>query len=86
MSVYRIVPDPETFEQVAALPSEVLPAYAEVLAVLELTPCEGNPQHAENPDGAVRYWLFGPESAGQVIYLVLENVREVHLLRVVWLG
>jgi hypothetical protein len=32
---YRIVPDQAVFEQVAALPTEALAAYAEVLDVLQ---------------------------------------------------
>ncbi|MFE6861958.1 hypothetical protein [Nocardia sp. NPDC057668] len=84
--MYRIVPDPETFDQVAALPLDALEGYAEVLSFLELTPWAGHPQHVDNPEGAVRYWLFGPDSAGQIVYLVLENVREVHVLRVLWIG
>ncbi|MGO4614535.1 hypothetical protein AB4305_10120 [Nocardia sp. 2YAB30] len=53
--MYRIIPDPETFEQVAALPAEALADYAEVLTVLEVQPWAGQPQHTANPDGAVRY-------------------------------
>lgn len=73
-------------DQVAALPIEVLDAYAEVLAVMELTPWNGAPQHANNPDGAVRRWVFGPGGAGQVVYLIVEDLKEVHLLLVQWLG
>lgn len=84
--MYRVIPDPETFDQVAALPVESLAAYTEVLTLLEVQPWAGHPQHAANPDGAVRYLLFGPDSAGQVVYLVAEARREVHLLLVQWLG
>ncbi len=84
--MYRIVPDPETLDQVAALPLEALDAYAEVLAVLELKPWNGRPQHQDNPDAAVRYWNFGTDGAGQVVYLILEEQREVHLLLVQWLS
>lgn len=35
---------------------------------------------------AVRRWPFGPRDAGQVVYLVLDDQREVHLLLVQWLG
>jgi hypothetical protein len=84
--VYRIVPDGATMQQVAALPDEALDSYAEVLAVLELEPWNGQPQHQDNPDGAVRRWHFGPDKAGQVVYLLLEEQCEVHLLFVQWLG
>ncbi|ONI90176.1 hypothetical protein ALI22I_12655 [Saccharothrix sp. ALI-22-I] len=84
--MYRVVPDAETFEQVAALPVEALHHYAEVLAVLELQPWSGRPQHESNPGAAVRYWNFGPDGAGQAVYLILEEQREVHLLLVQWLA
>ncbi|MFC8529896.1 hypothetical protein [Nocardia sp. NPDC057227] len=84
--MYRLVPDQETFDQVAALPTDVLDDYLQLLSALELTPWNGEPQHLANPDGAVRFWLFGPAGAGQVIYLIDEPRRDVHLLRVQWLG
>ncbi|MFE3195065.1 hypothetical protein ACFXHA_39085 [Nocardia sp. NPDC059240] len=84
--MYRIIPDPDTAEQVAALPVDALLDYAQVLSVLEVSPWAGSPQNDANPDGAVRRWAFGPGKAGQVIYLVLEAQREVHLLMVQWLG
>lgn len=75
--------------QVAALPADALDAYAEVLEVLEvlqLTPWNGRPQHEDNPEGAVRRWKFGVSQAGQVVYLILEEQQEVHLLLVQWWG
>jgi hypothetical protein len=38
--------------------------------------------YRSNPDGAVRWLYFGPASAGQAIYLVVEDVQEVHVLDV----
>jgi hypothetical protein len=84
--MYRLVPDAATLDQVAALPVDALLAYADVLAVLELKPWAGESHHAAHPEGAMRRWLFGPEGAGQVIYLIVEDRREVHLLMVQWLG
>jgi hypothetical protein len=83
---YRIVPDESTLAQVAALPPEALAAYAQVLDVLEVAPWNGEPQHAGNPDGPVRRWHFGREGAGQVLYLIVEEPPEVHVLLVQWLG
>ena len=74
--MYRIVPDASTFPQVAALPRAAVDAYAELLAALEVTPWSGPSHHAGNPDGGVRRWSFGPDAAGQVVYLVLEEQRE----------
>lgn len=84
--MYRIVPDAAVSEQVAALPDVALDAFADVLTVVRLTPWSGAPLHEDNPGGAVRYWTFGPSGGGQLIYLVLENQREVHLLLVQWLS
>jgi hypothetical protein len=83
---YRIVPDQAVFEHLAALPAEHLAAYAEVLDVLQLTPWNGEPQHEENPDAQVRRWHFGPDLAGQMVYLIVEDPQEVHVLLVQWLG
>jgi hypothetical protein len=84
--VYRIVPDVEVSEQVAALPVEALVGYAEVLEILQLTPWNGRPQHVANPDAPVRRWAFGPGQAGHVVYLILEEAQVVHLLVVQWWG
>lgn len=84
--MYRLVVYPEAQEQVAALPDEALEGYAEVLGVLELVPWSGEPQHKANPDAAVRRWVFGPSGAGQVVYLILEDQHEVHVILVLWLG
>ena len=84
--MYRLVVYPEAQEQIAALPDEALVAYAEVTGVLGVSPWTGPPHHRSNPGGAVRRWHFGPELAGQVIYLVVDDLREVHVLLVQWLG
>jgi hypothetical protein len=39
-----------------------------------------------NPDAPVRRWVFGPGQAGQVVYLILEDQQEVHLLLVQYWG
>ncbi len=80
--MYRLVIYPEAQEQVAELPDEALNSYAEVLGVLELAPWSGQSQHEGNPEGAVRRWAFGPGGTGQVIYLILEDQREVHVIPV----
>lgn len=84
--MWRLVVYPEAQEQVAALPDEVLEGYAEVLGVLELAPWGGEPQHKANPDAAVRRWVFGVGGAGLVVYLILEDQSEVHVILVLWLG
>ncbi len=84
--MYRIVVYPEAAEQIAALAADALCAYAEVLGALELAPWNGPSLHEDNPDGAVRRWDFGPGHAGQVIYLVLDERREVPVMLVQGLG
>jgi hypothetical protein len=84
--VYRLVHTPEALDQLEALPAEVLTAYAELLSVLELTPWNGESQNKANPGGAVRRWMFGFGGSGQVIYLVLDDPAEVHVLMIQWIG
>jgi hypothetical protein len=74
--VYRLIPDTALLEQLAALPDEALAAYAEVLDFLQLTPWNGRPQHGANPDGAVRWWTFGTDHAGQIIYLTIKTSKK----------
>lgn len=84
--MYRVIADLDVAAQVEGLPTESLAPYAELLDVLECAPWNGRPQHEDNPDGAVRRWSFGPGRAGHVVYLILEDRQEVHLLLVQWFG
>jgi hypothetical protein len=84
--VYRIVVYPEAQDQIAALPDDALDAYADAHSVLETAPWNGPPLHEGNPDGAVRRWDFGPGHAGQVVYLILNEQQEVHIVLVQWFG
>lgn len=84
--MYRIVVYPEAQEQVLALPGDALNSYARLAEALELSPWNGSPHHKANPNGALRRWHFGPSGAGHVVYLVLEDLREVHIVMVQWLG
>ncbi len=82
--MYRVIIDPEVVDQIDALPVAVLIEYARVHDVLEVAPWNGPSHNKDSPDAGVRRWLFGPGGAGQVIYLVLERDREVHVLQVLW--
>lgn len=84
--MYRVIPDAHAIEQAEALPAHALTSYAETFAVLGVDPWSGHPQNKDNPDGAVRYKLFGPGRAGHVVYLIIDADREVHVLLVQWLG
>jgi hypothetical protein len=85
--MYRLVPDTDSAEQIAALPSIAVPHFAQALDVLELVPgSAGRPYNADKPDGSMRELTFGPDGQGTITYLLLEDQREVHLLVVQWLG
>ncbi|MFI6883838.1 hypothetical protein [Streptosporangium canum] len=74
-------------DQVAALPKEVLPALAEVFALLEVQPWAGRSLNPDrNPDAAVRTHPFGGSGLGGVVYLILDDQRLVEVLEIVWLG
>ena len=49
-------------------------------------PWNGQPQHEDNPDGAVRQLVFGPDGAGLVVYLIVDDLQRVDVLKVMWLG
>ena len=57
-----------------------------LVCILQLTPWNGRPQHLANPDAPVRRWAFGFGQAGHIVYLILEEQQEVHLLLVQWWG
>lgn len=48
--MYRIITDSTVVDQLAALPTEALPGYADVLDVLEVAPWNGRPYNEEKPD------------------------------------
>lgn len=83
--MYRVVVYPEAAAQLDALPVSLLADYARVLDAVALAPWNGAPLNERNPEGAVRRWSFGPVETAQVLYLVLEREREVHVLQVLWL-
>ena len=78
--MYRVVVDPDAAAQIAALPINALSDFARIYDVVEVAPRSGPSQNLDNPDGAVRHRLFGHEGAGDVVYLVLDRDREVHIL------
>jgi hypothetical protein len=82
--VYRVIDDDQVQEQVAALPAEACPPTPRRRRLLEVAPWSGSPYRKEKPDGPMRTLPFG--SSGGVVYLILEQQREVHLLLVQWIG
>jgi hypothetical protein len=83
---YRVDEDERAQAQVRALPATALTSYGEIRVVLEIAPWSGDSLNNANPDGAVRTATFGPAPEGMVTYLVLEDIRRVDVLDVVWLG
>ncbi|RJL21269.1 hypothetical protein D5H75_37990 [Bailinhaonella thermotolerans] len=67
----------------AALPPEALPYLAEALALLEISPWTGRSSSPDNPGGNLRTLTFG--GRGLLTYLVLEEQREVYVVRAQWL-
>lgn len=84
--MYRIIPDAVVLDQLAVLPEEFVAGYAAVLDALELVPWNGAPQNKDNLDGALRTWPFGPGNMAFVVYMILEDQREVHMLTIQWVG
>lgn len=82
--MYRVEPaHPTVAGQIDALPYEALAGYADAIGVMEVDPWSGRPWDVDKPDGNIRILPLG---LGQVVYLILERDREVHVLEVQWAG
>ena len=84
--MYSVETDDAALDQVDALPAHALKFYAELLALLEITPWSGDAYNRQRPDASMRVHTFGAHDEGMMIYLVLEEQRRVAVLRVLWLG
>jgi hypothetical protein len=84
--VYSVESEEQALEQVAALPAEALPYYAELMMVLETAPWSGEAYDRQRPDANMRTHVFGKHDQGLVIYLILDDQRRVVVLRVLWAG
>jgi hypothetical protein len=82
--VYSVETETAALDEVAALPPEALPAYAELMSLLQVTPWSGDPHNLQRPDANMRTHTFGRGAHGLAIYLVLEADRQVVILRVLW--
>jgi hypothetical protein len=82
---YRIVTDPQVRAQIRALPADVLPAFADLMGLLELTPWAGPPYHQDNPDSPMRQLPLAG-GRGFVTYLILDDQDRVDLLDITWFG
>lgn len=81
---YEIEFPEELWDQVDALPKEADEPLAEAMILLRHEPWYGKPYHPDNPDGAVRQLVYGFGN-GLIVYLILEQQKQVIVERVLWL-
>jgi hypothetical protein len=84
--MYSVETEVAALAEVDALPAEALPAYAELMTLLEVAPWSGDPYNLQRPAANMRTHTFGAGAAELAIYLVLEADRRVVTLRVLWVG
>lgn len=82
--MYTVETDEQSDQQIAARPAAALPPFLEARTLLEVHPWSGDPIHRGNPEGPVRTLTFG--SSGMIIYLIMEDLRRVDVLDVLWAG
>jgi hypothetical protein len=80
--VYRLGLDPIAEGQIKEVPQEALRPLAELFTLLETAPWSGEPFNPANPRSNMLTHAFG--ELGLATYLVLEEQREVYLLRIEW--
>jgi len=80
--VPRLSLDPIVEDQIKAIPQEALRPLAELFTLLEAAPWSGEPFNTANPRGNMLTHAFG--ELGLATYLVMEDQREVYLLRIEW--
>ena len=84
--MYTVTTDNQSQQQVDALPVEALAPFAEARAMLEVAPWGGASYHRHKPYSPMRALTFGPAGQGDLVYLILDDLRRVDILVVVWLG
>ncbi|MEU9885491.1 hypothetical protein [Sphaerisporangium sp. NPDC051011] len=80
--MYEIALDPIVEEQISAVPEQALYPLAELFALLEAAPWSGSPYDPANPKANMLTHTFGER--GLATYLVLEEQREVYVIRLEW--
>ncbi len=84
--MYTLRSSDQVDDQIAHLPREALPAFAELRTVIEVAPWSGESLNDAEPAAPVRSWTFGPDGRGVVYYLIQDRDRLVDLLDVIWAG
>ncbi|GIH73525.1 hypothetical protein [Sphaerimonospora thailandensis] len=82
--MYTVDFDPIAQQQADALPTEAINPFLELRATLEIDPWSGEPLNPDNPKANILTQAFG--GLGLIVYLVLDEHRLVHILRIDWLG
>jgi hypothetical protein len=80
--VYRLSLEPIAEDQINVIAQEALRPLAELFTLLETAPWSGEPFNPANPRSNMLTHTFG--ELGLATYLVLEESREVYLLRIEW--
>ncbi|WP_371781095.1 hypothetical protein [Streptosporangium subroseum] len=80
--MYQLTLDPVAEDQITAVPKEALRPLAELFTLLETAPWSGQPYNPANPKANMLTHAFGER--GLATYMVLEEQREVYLIRVEW--
>jgi hypothetical protein len=80
--MYRLSLDAIAEDQVNVIPQEALGPLAELFTLLETAPWSGEPFNPANPRSNMLTHAFGER--GLATYLVLDEQREVYLLRIEW--
>ena len=84
--MYSVEWEQHALEQVAALPSQAFPFYAELVALLEVAPWGGDAYGRQRPETNMRTLAFGSQGEGLMTYLILDDQRRVVVLRMLWAG
>jgi hypothetical protein len=84
--LYTVTTDDQSQQQIDALPAEALPPFTEARAALEVAPWSGVPYNKQKPHSPMRALRFGPDGQGDIVYLILDDLRRVDILVVIWLG
>ncbi|MET8141562.1 hypothetical protein ABZU32_14745 [Sphaerisporangium sp. NPDC005288] len=80
--MYQLLLDPVAEDQIAMVPEEALRPLAELFTLLETAPWSGQPYNVANPKANMLTHTFGER--GLATYVVMEEQREVYLIRVEW--
>jgi hypothetical protein len=62
--MYSVETEVDALGEVAALPAQALPAYAELMTLLEVAPWSGDPYNLQRPDANMRTRTFGEGTRG----------------------